>query len=88
MARKNHRRITRRPAGRGRQAAPGRDLEKETLAALLRSHPEVLHVMEKHGVTFCAACYLTLFSPIGKVSGFHAVPDKKKFLADLRAAIR
>ena len=44
--------------------------------------------MEKHGVTFCAACYLTLFSPIGKVSGFHAVPDKKKFLADLRAAIR
>jgi len=80
MARKNHRRITRPPAGR--------DLEKETLAALLRRHPKVLQVMEKHGVTFCAACYLTLFSPIGKVPGFHAVPDKKKFLADLRAAIK
>ncbi len=63
------------------------DLDAKTLGELLCRNPGVIRVLDKYGINFCASCYLTLFSPIEDVPGFHAVTDKKKFLADLcRAA--
>ncbi|MDE2313698.1 MAG: hypothetical protein KGL04_05960 [Elusimicrobia bacterium] len=61
-------------------------MNAETLGDLLRRKPEIIHVLDRYGINFCASCYLTLFSPIEDVPGFHAVTDRKKFLADLRRA--
>lgn len=52
-----------------------------------RGH-KVLAVLDKHGVTFCAGCYLTLSSPLERVAAYHAVPDHEAFLRDLRRALR
>ncbi len=48
----------------------------------------VLKVLDKHGITFCAGCYLTLFSSPEKAALYHAVPDAGAFLRDLRRALR
>jgi len=48
---------------------------------------KVLKVLDKHGVTFCAGCYLTLSSPVEKAAAYHAVPDTAKFLKDLEKAL-
>lgn len=50
--------------------------------------PAVLRVLDKHGVTFCAGCYLTLFSAPEKAAVYHAVPDVEAFLRDLARAAR
>lgn len=65
-------------------AKPGR----ETLGEMISRHSsaKVLEVLDRHGVTFCAGCYLTLFSSPEKVAAYHAVPDVRLFLAELRAA--
>ena len=70
-----------------RKARPNGKLKSQILGALIKKHPKVLEVLDKHGVTFCAGCYLTLFSPLDRVAAYHAVPDFKKFLADLNRAI-
>lgn len=57
------------------------------LADLIGKHPALLEVLDRHGVNFCAGCYLTLTSPLDRVVAYHAVPDLKKFLADVKKAV-
>jgi len=55
-----------------------------TLLELLRKdQTRVLSVLHKHGVYFDAGTYLTLIASLDKVAAYHAVPNKKKFFADL-----
>jgi len=61
-----------------------RELKEPVLGELIRKNPKLLAVLDKHGVTFCAGCYLTLFSPPERVAAYHAVPNLKKFLGDLK----
>ena len=63
-------------------------IEARVLGPLLARHPRLLAVLDKHGVTFCAGCFLTLFSSLERVCAYHAVPDLKKFLADVERALR
>lgn len=61
----------------------------KNLAALVKKRPDkVLKVLDRHGVTFCAGCYLTLTSPLEKAAAYHAVPDLKRFLKDLEKALK
>ncbi|MHB2025626.1 MAG: hypothetical protein ACYCPQ_03160 [Elusimicrobiota bacterium] len=80
MARKKRRRVS--------AAAKPVSLENQILGELLRRHPKILSVLDKHGITFCPGCFLTLLSPIKDAPGFHALPNAGKFLADLRRALR
>lgn len=64
------------------------DLEGRPLGLLIKRNKKVLKILDRHGVTFCAGCYLTLFSPPKKAAAYHAVGDLKAFLADLRRALR
>ena len=72
---------------RARKGGRPGPLERELLGPLLRKSPALLHVLDEHGVSFCAGCYLTLFSTLDRVAAYHAVPDRKKFLADVRKAL-
>lgn len=67
----------------GRRKKPG-----IILGALIEGNRGVLEVLDKHGVTFCAGCFITLFSAPEKAAAYHAVPDVKAFLRDLQAAAR
>lgn len=80
MAKRRRGQGVRRPKG-GTRRKPGL-----ILGALIGGNKRVLEVLDKHGVTFCAGCYLTLFSSPEKAAVYHAVPDVKAFLADLRKA--
>ncbi len=62
-------------------------LAGKKLIDLIGRNRKVLDVLDRHGVTFCAGCYLTLNSPLKTVAGYHAVPDKRKFLDDLGRAL-
>ncbi len=70
-----------------RRKAKDSGLRKKTLGELLRRHPGVLHALERHGVSFCAGCYLTLFSSLERAAAYHAVSDLGGFLADVREAL-
>jgi iron-sulfur cluster repair protein YtfE (RIC family) len=61
-------------------------IEDAILGELIVNHPKVLEVLDRHGVTFCAGCFITLFSRPEKAAAYHAVGNRKKFLADLRRA--
>ena len=50
---------------------------------LKKDQARVLAVLSRHGVYFDAGTFITLSAPLDKVAAYHAVPDKKKFLADL-----
>jgi hypothetical protein len=50
---------------------------------LKKDQDRVLAVLSRHGVYFDAGTFITLSAPLEKVAAYHAVPDKKKFLADL-----
>jgi hypothetical protein len=63
-------------------------LARAKLGDLIAKNRKVLAVLDKHGVTFCAGCFLTLFSPVERAAAYHAVPDRKKFLQDLEKALR
>ena len=55
-----------------------------TLLELLRKdQARVMSVLHRHGVYFDAGTYLTLIATLDKVAAYHAVPNKKKFFADL-----
>lgn len=55
-----------------------------TLLELLRKdQARVMSVLHKHGVYFDAGTYITLIATLGKVAAYHAVPNRKKFFADL-----
>lgn len=50
---------------------------------VLRRYPATLDVFDRHGVVFCAGCFLTLFDPLEDVAGYHAVHDVQALVADL-----
>ena len=51
---------------------------------LAKDRKRVLAVLSRHGVYFDPGTYLTLSAPLEKVAAYHAVPDKKRFLRELR----
>ncbi|MBI3552819.1 MAG: hypothetical protein HY077_09895 [Elusimicrobia bacterium] len=63
-------------------------IKPRPLGEYIAADRRVLKVLDKHGITFCAGCYLTLFASPEKAAVYHAVPDVPKFLADLRKALR
>ena len=63
-------------------------MARKTLGGLIAKHPEALHLLDKHGITFCAGCFLTLFATPERAAVYHAVPDPKKFLAELERLIK
>ena len=50
---------------------------------LKKDRARVLAVLSRHGVYVDAGTFVTLSAPLEKVAAYHAVPDKKKFLAEL-----
>ncbi|MFI5361594.1 MAG: hypothetical protein ACHQ49_06465 [Elusimicrobiota bacterium] len=50
---------------------------------LRKDQARVLAVLSRHGVCFDAGTFITMSAPLEKVAAYHAVPDKKKFLAEL-----
>jgi hypothetical protein len=61
--------------------------KKPILGELIKGNSRVLEVLDRHGVSFCAGCYLTLFSSPEKAAAYHAVGDRKTFLKELRQAV-
>ena len=53
------------------------------LELLKKDQARVMSVLHKHGVYFDAGTYITLIASLDKVAAYHAVPNKKKFFADL-----
>ena len=50
---------------------------------LKKDQARVMAVLSRHGVYFDAGTFITLSAPLEKVAAYHAVPDRKKFLAEL-----
>ena len=50
---------------------------------LRKDTARVMSVLHKHGVYFDAGTYITMTATLDKVAAYHAVPNKKKFIADL-----
>jgi hypothetical protein len=50
---------------------------------LKKDRARVLAVLSRHGVYIDAGTVVTLLAPLEKVAAYHAVPDKRKFLAEL-----
>ena len=50
---------------------------------LKKDQARVMSVLHKHGVYFDAGTYITMTARLDKVAAYHAVPNKKKFIADL-----
>lgn len=73
---------------RVRRKKAEKNLGSKLLGSLIGVNPKLLKVLDRHGVSLCAGCYLTLFSPLKKSAAYHAVPDVKKFLRDVRLALR
>ena len=64
----------------------GRGVKKKSpiLFDLLKKDPaRVMSVLHKHGVYFDAGTYITMAATLDKVAAYHAVPNKKKFIADI-----
>ncbi len=57
-----------RPKRKHGKPGQKRELESPVLGDLIRKNPKLLAVLDKHGVSFCAGCYLTLFSPPERVA--------------------
>lgn len=53
------------------------------LDLLKKDQARVMSVLHKHGVYFDAGTYITMTATLDKVAAYHAVPNKKKFFADL-----
>ena len=57
------------------------------LGDILKGAPKAAAVLAKHGVQVCSGCYITLFSTPEKAAAYHAVPDPKAFVRDLKRAV-
>ncbi len=79
----------RKPALRApKQNRPGATgIARTNLFDLISRHPEVLPVLDQHGISFCAGCFLTLGKTPENAAAYHGAPDAQKFLADLSRAI-
>ncbi len=53
------------------------------LELLRKDQARVMKVLNKHGVYFDVGTYITMTATLDKVAAYHAVPNKKKFFADL-----
>ncbi len=53
------------------------------LDLLKKDQARVLSVLHKHGVYFDAGTFITMMATLDKVAAYHAVPNRKKFIADL-----
>ncbi len=53
------------------------------LELLKKDQSRVMKVLNKHGVYFDTGTYITMTATLDKVAAYHAVPNKKKFFADL-----
>lgn len=53
------------------------------LDLLKKDQARVMSVLHKHGVYFDAGTYITMTATLDKVAAYHAVPNKKKFFAEL-----
>ena len=53
------------------------------LDLLRKDQARVMSVLQRHGVYFDAGTYITMTATLDKVAAYHAVPNKKKFFADL-----
>lgn len=71
-----------------KKASRSDSLSRKTLLSVVKKGgAPVLEVLDRHGVHFCAGCYLTFSSPLEKAASYHAVPNTKKFLKELRRAL-
>jgi hypothetical protein len=50
---------------------------------LKKDQVRVLGVLHKHGVYFDAGTFITMMATLDKVAAYHAVPNRKKFIAEL-----
>lgn len=81
-------RTQKRPLKRAPRKPAWRGLARKTLIPLIRANPErMLELLDEHGVTFCAGCYLTFSGPLERVAAYHAVPHPERFLADVAKAV-
>jgi iron-sulfur cluster repair protein YtfE (RIC family) len=62
-------------------------LENRKLYHLIRQYPQILPILDRYGISFCAGCYLTLTKTPKEAAAFHAAPDAEKFLRDLSRVI-
>ena len=53
------------------------------LDLLKKDQARVMSVLHKHGVYFDAGTFITMMATLDKVAAYHAVPNRKKFLAEL-----
>ncbi len=70
-----------------RRSRAGRGLKAPVLGELIARDPRVLALLDEHGITFCAGCYLTLFSSPERAAVYHAVPDPRGFVKRLQALL-
>jgi iron-sulfur cluster repair protein YtfE (RIC family) len=68
--------------------AAKKPLDGAKLGELIARSPEVLHLLDEYGITFCAGCYLTLMSSPERAAVYHAVPKPKRFLKALQKALK
>jgi iron-sulfur cluster repair protein YtfE (RIC family) len=59
-------------------------LESQKLYHLIRQYPQILPILDRYGISFCAGCYLTLTKTPKEAAAFHGVPDIEEFLEDLK----
>ena len=70
---------------RRKHTAQGLSGQRTTLLELLQRDPErVMSVLDRYGVYFDAGTYITLTAPLEKAAAYHAVPDPKKFIRELK----
>ncbi len=62
-------------------------LENKKLYDLIRQYPEILPILDRYGISFCAGCFLTLDKTPKEAAAYHGAMDAQKFLRDLSRAI-
>ena len=67
----------------GKKKPTRRKREEPLLGELLRRDPKLIEVLRRHEVSFCAGCYLTLFSTPERAAAYHGVRDRARFLREL-----
>ncbi|MFD2172122.1 hypothetical protein [Tumebacillus lipolyticus] len=58
-----------------------------TVGEVVRTVPEAVEVFEEHELTFCAGCYVTLFSTLERAAGYAAIKDLDRMIFDLQALV-